>query len=71
MTDNPQIIEPRNLLYKWDIIKLKDKLGNVLELTVESTNDYWVEVCTADWKIFQLPRAFFLKQEDGSYIIYW
>ena len=69
MTDSPQIIEPRNLLYEWEIVKLKDKNGNELLFTVVESNDEGLFVTIQD-KTILFPRAFFLKNEDWSYTPY-
>ena len=63
------IIEPRSLLYEWEIIKLKDKDGNEVLLTVVESDDDWLLVSTWD-KTILFPRAFFLKNEDWSYTPY-
>ena len=63
------IIEPRNLLYEWEILKLKDKDGNIIIFTIKESNDFWL-IVEKDWQTIQFPRAFFYKNEDWSYSPY-
>lgn len=64
----PTIIEPRNLLYKWNIIKLEDRFGKEHSLVVVEVTDYWL-ILDEDWATINFPQAFFEKQEDWSYRI--
>lgn len=62
----PKIIEPRYLLYKWEIVKLQDRSGNEKAFTVIEANELGITL-DVDWQPTQFPRAFFEKQDDGSY----
>ena len=64
-----EIIEPRDLLYEWETIKLLDKDGNIIQLTVIESNDEWL-IVEAKWKSIHFPRAFFVKNNDWSYSPY-